>query len=792
MNNINKNLMKLSVFSLMLLVGTASAAGPVWTANPGWDTPSIGGNELVSPTLADLDNDGDLDLLMSDPYSSVCLGYENTGNAASPTWNRKSEWDVVTGLSYSPTPTLGDLDGDGDYDLMLSYWNLYKIIAYENTGNAASPTWTRNTAWDTPDLGSMESNPALADLDDDGDLDLLIGLDGWGDPLSGFSYAYENTGSTSSPTWTRKSEWDVPDVGEYATPTFADLDGDGDYDLLIGESSGICYAYENTGSASSPTWTANPSWDVPDVGQYVDPVLADLDNDGDYDLLIGEQGTGVSLGYKNTAPTGAKPDLIPTAITPPSSIIANIPSTIGAAINNSGTGDAAAFDVTLSANGTVVDTQTVSGITSGSSAAVSFSWTPAAAGDYSLTVTADSGDAIIESDETNNELSQVVTVVSTGYMGGTLTSYAHDVVRGDLLYSTGNSIYRSSLPSGETYTVEFNITDIPAGAAVKTARLYSYWCYSSEEPGASMDVTFDSTLQTTDASYTDRKGYGSYDKPYGTYAYNVDLAGNGEYTATITNTGNTFSIYAMGLLVVYEDGGNEVEYWIDEGADLIYSKDGITPAQATTDAPFDGTVTLGDVGSARLITVVPSGDKGNNTLLFNTYTESGIWNTPNIAVEERDVSSDIISTGNLAQLRDDNADYMMPSGAFLVMQRFYVPPPVSSGVSLGATILPAISIDVTPGTVDFGTLAPGQASSEQTLSISNTGGCNVSVTADATDTAGDLYARGLMLDSGIWSSYSAAVEKSAAVDAGAVLDVPDDYAGVGPKEGTLVFWAQKS
>jgi hypothetical protein len=133
---------------------------------------------------------------------------------------------------------------------------------------------------------------------------------------------------------------------------------------------------------------------------------------------------------------------------------------------------------------------------------------------------------------------------------------------------------------------------------------------------------------------------------------------------------------------------------------------------------------------------------------------------------------------------------MMPSGAFLVMQRLYVPPPVSSGVSLGATILPAISIEVTPGTLDFGTLAPGQTSSEHTLNISNTGGCNVSVTADVTDTAGDLYVSGLLLDSGIWSSYSAAVEKSTAVDAGAVLDVPDDYAGVGTQEGTLIFWAE--
>ena len=531
----------------------------------------------------------------------------------------------------------------------------------------------------------------------------------------------------------------------------------------------------------------NDGWLIKDVAESSTVMKATKFASSEYDDDITKR-PYLEVTYMEAA----APDLTPTAITPPSSIIANIPSTIGATINNTGASDAAAFDVMLSVNGTVVDTQTVSGLASEDSTAVSFSWTPAAAGDYSLTVTADSGDVIIESDETNNELSQVATAVSTGYMGGTLTTYAHDVVRGDLLYTIGNSTYRGSMPSGKTYTVEFNIMDIPAGAAVKTARLYSYWCYSYEEPSASMDVTFDGTLQTPDASYIDRKGYGSYDRPYGTYAYNVDLAGNDGYTATITNTGDKFSIYAMGLLVVYEDDGNEVEYWINEGADIINSNYGITPEQATTDAPFDGTVTLADVESARLITVVPSGDKGNNTLLFNTYTEAGIWNTPNIAVEERDITSYISSTGNLAQLRDDNADYMMPSGAFLVMQRFYVPPPTSSGVSLGATIRPAISIEVTPGTLDFGTLAPGQTSSEQTLGLSNTGGCNVSVTADVTDTADNLYVAGMLLDSGIWSSYSTEVAKSATDSVGAVLDVPDDYAGVGTQEGALIFWAEKA
>jgi hypothetical protein len=484
-------------------------------------------------------------------------------------------------------------------------------------------------------------------------------------------------------------------------------------------------------------------------------------------------------------------DLTPTDITPPPNILVDIPNAIDATINNTDTEDALAFNVTLAVNGTIVDTQNVSDLGADGSTTVSFTWIPAVAGDYLLTITVDQEDVINESDETNNNISQEVTAYTSGYMGGSLTTYAHDVVRGDLFYTIGNSTYRGGLLSGETYTVEFNIMDIPAGATVDSARLYSYWTYSYEEPGASMDVTFDGTLQTQDASYIDRKGYDPYDRPYGTYAYDITISGNGVYSAIITNTGtDKFSIYAMGLLIIYEDNGNEVEYWIDEGADIISATYVATPEQATTDAPFDGTVTLADVESARLITVIPSGDKGLNTLLFNSYTESGIWNTTNIAVEERDVTSHITSTGNLAQLRDSE-DFLMPSGAFLVLQRHYTNPPSSSSVSLGASIIPAVSIEVTPDTFNFGTLAPGQTSSEQTLCINNTGAYTVEVTADVADTAGNLYVSGLLLESGIWSSYSATVAKAASANAGVVLDVPDDYTGVGTQEGTLTIWVEK-
>ena len=94
--------------------------------------------------------------------------------------------------------------------------------------------------------------------------------------------AYENTGTASSPTWTARSGWNTPDVGSAAKPAFADLDNDGDYDLIVGNVTYTLVAYENTGTKSSPTWTAKSAWNLT-TSDSSGPAFADLDNDGDYD-----------------------------------------------------------------------------------------------------------------------------------------------------------------------------------------------------------------------------------------------------------------------------------------------------------------------------------------------------------------------------------------------------------------------------------------------------------------------------------------------------------------------------
>ena len=184
--------------------------------------------------------------------------------------------------------------------------------------------------------------------------------------------------------------------------------------------------------------------------------------------------------------SGHKPDLTPTAITTPASIIATQSNTIEATIANIGAGNAGSFNVSLSADGTPVDTASVDSLSGGTITDVSFSWTPDSAGGYELCVIADSDGAVGDSDETNNGLCKGVEVTAPDLNvtekfetldDGTFTvTYTVKNVGGaeagasnTTIYVDGAAVREDPVPAlaaGANYTNTVGSFDCPCGTTV--------------------------------------------------------------------------------------------------------------------------------------------------------------------------------------------------------------------------------------------------------------------------------------------------------------------------------------
>ncbi|MCP3934649.1 MAG: hypothetical protein GY708_04675, partial [Actinomycetia bacterium] len=279
-------------------------------------------------STADVDGDGDLDVLSASFNDDKIVWYENDGSESF------TAHTITTGANGASSVITADVDGDGDLDVLSASYYDDEIAWYENDGSESFTAHTITTGAN----GAQEVT--TADVDGDGDLDVLSASS-----LDHKIAWYENDGSQSF------SERVITTGANGATSvTTADMDADGDMDVLSSSINNHRIAwYENDGSE---TFTAHIITTAASGATSVS--TADVDDDGDMDVLSASSNNDKIAWYENTAVTTL--DGAPTFIEDDAAVVLDADVDVSDAeldALNSGNGDYHAASVTLVRNGGV-------------------------------------------------------------------------------------------------------------------------------------------------------------------------------------------------------------------------------------------------------------------------------------------------------------------------------------------------------------------------------------------------------------------------------------------------------
>jgi len=237
----------------------------------------------IAVFVADLDGDGDADVLSASLWDDTIAWYENTDGLGSFGPQR-----IITNIADGATDVFAaDLDGDDDTDVVSASREDDTVAWYENEdglGNFGAPQVISNSA-------DYVQAIHIADLDGDNDKDILSasavdGIIGWFENLDGLG----SFGSRQV----------INPGGALGTTTVyaADLDGDGDMDVLSssGSVNSLVLWYENIDGQGNFN-------DIQAIASNIDGlwsvIAEDLDNDGDFDVLYADKRGDIVAWFEN-------------------------------------------------------------------------------------------------------------------------------------------------------------------------------------------------------------------------------------------------------------------------------------------------------------------------------------------------------------------------------------------------------------------------------------------------------------------------------------------------------------
>ena len=269
----------------------------------------------------DNDNDGDREIILGD-LNSLRLVMLTNGGSKDNAWMTAQDtffpgYDIEADMSIFLGAFHLDINNDGKRDLLVApngtnaIENVENVWLYENNGTDNAPVFNFEQSnfmvEEMLDFGTG-AHPALVDYNADGLLDIVVG--NWSYFVSGGVKdarlaLLENTGTATQPAfelvdddWLNFSQYSNP--AHNFTPTFGDMDDDGDMDMLVGENSGSFFYLENTAGAGNPIQYGTPIFPYMniDLPQAPTPQIIDLNRDGLKDIVTGLR-QGVIVFFPN-------------------------------------------------------------------------------------------------------------------------------------------------------------------------------------------------------------------------------------------------------------------------------------------------------------------------------------------------------------------------------------------------------------------------------------------------------------------------------------------------------------
>ncbi|MFW9924565.1 MAG: FG-GAP-like repeat-containing protein, partial [Candidatus Thorarchaeota archaeon] len=253
--------------------------------NVKWFKEELVGSGIASPTISDLDGDGNMEIIILTSNSIIYI-LDHLGNFV-PGWGSPGivgvDEELTSDLGVSPYPLAIDLNNDGIKEILVATYNPGTIQAYYlNTSKV--PGWDISIGY------RATSSLASGDIDGDGEDEIVIGS--WDSNI----YAFEKSGAiVSGFPYTAATNQII------STPALSNVDGIPGLEIIFSSYDSNLYIINGSGYLL-PGWPQSASYQI-----RASPAIADLDNDSDMEIIIGSWDRNLYVYHHDGTPLGIWP-----------------------------------------------------------------------------------------------------------------------------------------------------------------------------------------------------------------------------------------------------------------------------------------------------------------------------------------------------------------------------------------------------------------------------------------------------------------------------------------------------